>query len=109
MRYSYSEYVLVFKALADETRIRIVELLCDGELCAGQILESFQITQPTLSYHTKILTESGLVLSRRDGPWTRYSINPEKAPMVRCFLEDVRHSKQEDPPNSQREESNHAK
>lgn len=89
MLFSYTEYVAVFKALSDETRIRIVELLCDGELCAGQILRHFQITQPTLSYHIKNLTESGLVVARRDGSWVYYSISPEKSAMVRCFLEDV--------------------
>lgn len=89
MRFTYPEYVAVFKALADETRIRIVELLCAREMCACKLLEHFDITQPTLSYHIKILTESGLVAARRDGPWMNYSINPEKAPMVRCFLEDV--------------------
>jgi len=64
-----------FRALADETRLKILEMLREGELCACRILEEFRITQPTLSYHMKILCDSGLVLSRRDGSWTRYRLN----------------------------------
>lgn len=89
MRFSYSEYVAVFKALSDETRIKIVKLLCNQELCAGTILKSFDITQPTLSYHIKILTDCGLVNARRNGTWIFYSLNPVRSAMVRCFLEDA--------------------
>ena len=72
------DYVLLFKALADETRLEILDMLAKEELCACHILESFKITQPTLSYHMKILVESGLVDSRKDGTWMRYNINTEK-------------------------------
>lgn len=78
MNYSYAEYVPMFKALADETRLKIVHMLDGGELCACKILESFNITQPTLSYHMKILTESGLVISNREGAWMKYKLNDER-------------------------------
>lgn len=78
MNYSYAEYVPMFKALADETRLKIVHMLSDGELCACNILEKFNITQPTLSYHMKILTESGLVNGKRVGAWMKYSLNDER-------------------------------
>ena len=61
MKYPYREYVSVFKALADETRLKIIQMLSSGELCACNMLEEFNSTQPTLSYHMKILTECGLV------------------------------------------------
>lgn len=73
----YKQYALYLKALGDETRIKIFHMLSDGELCACDILEEFHITQPTLSYHMKILANSGLVNSRKDGIWMRYSINKE--------------------------------
>lgn len=66
---------MILKALADETRLRIVDMLSGGELCACKILEFFEITQPTLSYHMKVLCDSGLVEGRRDGVWIRYSIS----------------------------------
>lgn len=76
---------MIFKALADETRLKIVEMLSCGELCACDILDSFQITQPTLSYHMKILTESGLVHSRKDGSWIRYTNNEDAINSIKEF------------------------
>ena len=51
------DYAPVFKALGDTTRLKIIEMLSCGELCACDFLECFEITQPTLSYHMKILTD----------------------------------------------------
>jgi ArsR family transcriptional regulator len=82
-------YAPIFKALGDETRLKIVEILSCGELCACDILESFEITQPTLSYHMKILTECGLVLSRKEGSWIRYSINTELIALVNEFWDSI--------------------
>ncbi|MEG1255086.1 metalloregulator ArsR/SmtB family transcription factor [Clostridium sp.] len=86
MKYSYAEYVPIFKALADETRLKIIHILSDGELCACNILENFNITQPTLSYHMKILTESGLVIAVKDGAWIKYSLNDKKVSDLREVL-----------------------
>jgi ArsR family transcriptional regulator len=61
---SYSESAMLFKALSDETRLKIIDMLSCDELCACDILEEFAITQPTLSYHMKMMTESGLVNGR---------------------------------------------
>ncbi|MBC2723344.1 MAG: winged helix-turn-helix transcriptional regulator, partial [Desulfosporosinus sp.] len=61
MKYNYADYVSLFKAIADQTRLNIVELLSSGEMCACQLLDNFEITQPTLSYHMKILCDSGIV------------------------------------------------
>lgn len=68
---------LIFKAIADDNRLKIVEMLSCGEMCACDILEFFQITQPTLSYHMKILTDSGIVTSRKEGSWVFYNNNLE--------------------------------
>ncbi len=78
MAFSYAEYVPTFKALSDETRLKIIDMLSCGEMCACDILEEFSISQSTLSYHMKILTESGLVNAVRDGAWMRYTLNKEK-------------------------------
>lgn len=80
---------LVFKALGDETRLKIIEILSCGELCACDILESFDITQPTLSYHMKILTESGLVKSRKEGSWIRYRNNTELISEMKMFWDAI--------------------
>ena len=86
MKYSHAEYAPCFKALGDETRLKIIDMLSCGELCACKILEAFNITQPTLSYHMKILTDCGLVSGVRDGQWTIYSLNREKLESMNSFL-----------------------
>lgn len=85
MKYDYAEYVPVFKALTDVTRLKIIEMLSCGEMCACVILENFKITQPTLSYHMKILTDCGLVDGVRDGAWMRYTLNKERFEQMRDF------------------------
>ena len=66
--------VQVFRALADETRVRIVALLTHGELCVCHIEKALAISQPNASRHLSILRLSGLVESRRDGTWVYYGL-----------------------------------
>ena len=66
---------VIFKAFCDENRIRILQLLSDGEKCACKLLEEMNITQPTLSHHMKILCDSGIVEGRKEGKWMHYSIS----------------------------------
>ena len=71
----YEEHAKVFKAFCDEKRLRILELLRGGEKCACVLLEKLDIGQSGLSYHMKILVESGVVESRQEGKWTHYKIS----------------------------------
>jgi ArsR family transcriptional regulator len=72
-----NEYIRVFRAFTDESRVRALELLCAGEQCACILLDDLKISQPTLSHHMKILCDSGIVKSRRAGKWNYYSINTD--------------------------------
>lgn len=65
----------VFKALCDEKRLAILELLRSGEKCACVLIDHMGIGQSSLSYHMKILCESGIVESRQEGKWTHYRIS----------------------------------
>lgn len=65
------------KALTDESRLAILLALQNGERCGCSLMELLKISQPTLSHHMKILCDSGLVICRKDGKWTNYSISPE--------------------------------
>lgn len=67
----------VFKALCDPNRLEILELLRSGEKCACVLLERLELTQSGLSYHMKILCESGIVVSRQEGKWTHYRLSGE--------------------------------
>lgn len=74
------EYNLVdiLKAISDPIRLSIIKnLFTKDELCACDILDSFHITQPTLSFHMKKLTQCGLVHARKDGTWVRYKVNSD--------------------------------
>lgn len=85
----YKLYALFMKALSDEARVKIFHMLSHGELCACDILDEFNITQPTLSYHMKVLSDSGLVNSRRDGVWMKYTINTDNLEVLNAFLKDI--------------------
>lgn len=77
MRLSNKKIAMIFKALSDENRIEILEILKKGEHCACELLEQLQIGQSTLSHHMKILIDSGIVVSKKDGKWTHYHLDQE--------------------------------
>ena len=74
MNGNYEQDAKVFKAFCDENRLRVLNQLRGGEQCACALIESLGIGQSALSYHMKILVESGIVSARQEGKWTHYSI-----------------------------------
>lgn len=74
MASSYAQDAKVFKAFCDENRLKILANLRGGEKCACALMEEIGIGQSALSYHMKILVESGIVSARQEGKWTHYSI-----------------------------------
>jgi ArsR family transcriptional regulator len=80
----------IFKALGDETRLKIVEMLLGRELCVCEILEAFDKSQPVISHHLRTLKQAGLVHDSRDGKWIYYSLNPEAFKLVAAFIEGTK-------------------
>lgn len=76
-RYQLDEQIAILKALSDVNRLKIIDMLSCGEMCACNILLYLNITQPTLSHHMRVLMDCGLVDSRKEGVWVHYSINRE--------------------------------
>ena len=74
----------VFFSYADKTRLMILELLTDEELCSCEIMAALGLTEPTTSHHLGILERSGLIEARREGKWIFYRITN---PKVRSILE----------------------
>jgi ArsR family transcriptional regulator len=70
-----NDLVLIFKALSDETRLRIIKLLEQGELCVCDITAALDMVQPKVSFHLSTLKEAGLLKDRRQGKWSHYSLN----------------------------------
>ena len=84
-----SEIAKVFKAFCDERRIEIPKSLLSGETCACNLLEDLNIGQSTLSHHMRILCDSGVVVGRKDGKWTYYSIDEEGSKKARKLLNSI--------------------
>ena len=89
MEITESNLALMFKALGDSNRIHILKMLRSGETCACKLLEALEISQPTLSHHMKLLCDAGIVTGRKEGKWTRYSINRETAGQLRDLLVEI--------------------
>ena len=85
-----SEVSLICKALSDQNRLQIIYLLTYGEQCACELLEQMKITQPTLSHHMKVLENCSLVISRRKGKWSHYSLNRDQWAAFRGYVESIR-------------------
>jgi len=80
---------LVFKALADPTRRKILHLLKEGEKSAGQLAESFAISAPSMSHHFNILKQADLIAARREGQVIWYSLNTTVFQDVMATLLDL--------------------
>lgn len=96
----YEKNAKVFKAFCDENRLMILELLQTGEKCACKLLDDLDIGQSTLSHHMKILCDSGVVNSRKEGKWTHYSISDQGSLLAKELLEkitEIHCTKQEKP------------
>ena len=89
MEQVYVDTAKVLKAISDPKRLRIVDMLSCGELCACKILEAFHITQPTLSHDMKVLIEAGIVNDRREGKNIYYSLNQEQLAVFEKTLQDI--------------------
>ena len=70
-----NELTTIFKALSDETRLRIIKLLERGELCVCDITAALDMVQPKVSFHLSALKEAGLIKDRKQGKWIHYSLD----------------------------------
>jgi len=92
MNRQLSSMEVLFKALADSTRLRILGLLLTGEVCVCHIHESLKIPQPTASRHLAYLRRAGLVQTRRDGLWIHYRMASVDDPVLKVVIESVQHA-----------------
>ncbi len=76
-----------FHALSDPSRVAILRQLGRGECCVCDITDALDLTQPLLSFHLKVLRESGLVTTRKDGRWAWYALAPEGLKSLKTWLE----------------------
>lgn len=89
------EKVNIFKALGEKNRLMILDMLSCGELCACDIIDGLELTQPTVSHHMKILQEAGLVKGRKEGKWMHYWINREKVDEISDYIQYITNYKED--------------
>ncbi|MDO5324976.1 MAG: metalloregulator ArsR/SmtB family transcription factor [Clostridia bacterium] len=89
MEQVYQDAARILKAISDPKRLRIVDMLSCGELCACKILEAFHITQPTLSHDMRVLIQAGVVNDRRDGKNIFYSLNTTRLREFESILHTI--------------------
>jgi ArsR family transcriptional regulator, arsenate/arsenite/antimonite-responsive transcriptional repressor len=82
------ELAALFKALADPTRVAIVNRLASAECCVCDLTDAFDLSQPTVSHHLRILREAGLVESERRGTWAYYRLVPEAIEQLRAVFSE---------------------
>ena len=90
MEIDYIQYSKIFKVFSDPKRLKIIDMLSNGELCACKIQEEFHITQPTLSHDMKQLCDAGVVNSRKEGKWMHYSISANGVDKAKKYLDAVK-------------------
>ena len=78
---------LMFRAFSDRTRLRILHLLLEGELCVGDMVEILRVPQPRASRHLAYLRKAGLVVVRKSGLWSYYSLAWAETPFQEKLLE----------------------
>lgn len=81
-----------FQAIAEETRLEIVQLLTGGERCVCELQDALNASQSRLSFHLKKLKDAGVVADRRQGRWIYYSLVPEALDEMRAFLGEMKPS-----------------
>jgi len=79
-----------FHALADETRLGILDRLRDGEQCVCDLTDALATGQSRLSFHVKTLKDAGLVTDRREGRWVYYALNPQAIDAMEQFIASLR-------------------
>lgn len=80
---------LTFKALSDETRRKIIALLKNGDLTAGQIAEAFTISKPSISHHLNVLKQADLIWDQRQGQNIIYSLNTSVIDEIMGWLLEI--------------------
>ena len=84
------ELAATFRALADPTRVSIVNRLANGEeCCVCDLTDAFELSQPTISHHLRILRDAGLVEAERRGTWAYYRLVPEAIDDLRGVFEPL--------------------
>ncbi|WP_025725496.1 ArsR/SmtB family transcription factor [Acholeplasma granularum] len=94
MKENINKIANFYKVLSDPVRVEILKTLAHGPLCVCQLLEYFTITQPTLSYHLKLMEKQNILKSKKEGTWVYYEMNHEMIEVVFNDFKDLIYKKE---------------
>lgn len=83
----------LFRALGDETRLRLIDRLREGEQCVCDLTDDLETGQSRLSFHLKTLKDAGVVTDRRDGRWVYYALRPEVFEALETIVGELKPSR----------------
>ena len=86
---NYTKIAKQLKVLADPKRLKIINMLSNGEMCATEILKTFRVSQPTLSHDMKALVDGKFVIARREGQKMFYMLNPDSIFDIQAAMGDI--------------------
>jgi ArsR family transcriptional regulator len=89
VKINYTKIAKQLKVMADPKRLKIINLLSNGEMCASEILKAFRVSQPTLSHDMKALVDGKFVIARREGQKMFYSLNPDTIFDIQTALSEI--------------------
>lgn len=82
----------LFKAMSDENRLKILSFLIAGETCGCTLIDKLPISQPTLSYHLRALTDAKITIAKKEGVWVKHTVDIAKIDEMIQFLEQLKES-----------------
>ncbi|MCC6966835.1 MAG: winged helix-turn-helix transcriptional regulator [Nitrospira sp.] len=85
--------VELFHALADQTRLQILDELKGGERCVCELMDCLEAGQSRLSFHLKVLKDAGMIVDRREGRWMYYAVNTEAFAELDALVDSFTHTK----------------
>jgi len=90
------EYDKLFKVFSDKNRMEIIEFLSKGVCCSCQFIDHFKVSQPTLTYHLKMIKDSGLADTEKQGTWNKYKLNYDVIDDMISFLQKLKSNQDEE-------------
>ncbi len=84
------DYAKMFKAFSDPNRLEIIKYLSKGVCCSCQFIDNFELSQPTMTYHLKMIRDTGLANTRKEGTWMKYELDYDKIDEMIEFLKELK-------------------
>lgn len=96
MKKKNNKIIKILKAIADQNRLKMLELLSCDNLCSCHFVDILEISQPNVSHHLKILKEAGLIQATKRGRWIDYSLKKENLKLIKKEIDNILENNKKD-------------